>query len=62
MVEAFCRRHGYPYRTLGWGEALWKSYLTFWRPKPVRTDLEAHSVMLATAVEQTHGRRSLVSH
>ena len=43
MVEAFCRRHGYPYRTLGWGEALWKSYLTFWRLKPVRSDLEAHS-------------------
>lgn len=42
MVEAFCRRHGYPYRTLGWGEALWKSYLTFWHPKPVRNDLEAH--------------------
>jgi linoleoyl-CoA desaturase len=48
MVQAFCRRHGYPYRTLGWGEALWKSYLTFWRPKPVRTDLEAHSVMLVS--------------
>ncbi len=47
MVEAFCRRHGYPYRTLGWGEALWKSYLTFWRLKPVRTDLEAHSVLLS---------------
>lgn len=48
MVQAFCRRHGYPYRTLGWGEALWKSYLTFWRPKPVHTDLEAHSVMLVS--------------
>jgi fatty acid desaturase len=46
MVEAFCRRHGYPYRTLGWGEALWKSYLTFWRPKPVLTDLRAHSSKL----------------
>ena len=45
MVEAFCRRHGYPYRTLGWGEALWKSYLTFWRLKPVRTDLEAFGVV-----------------
>ena len=42
MVQAFCHRHGYPYRTLGWGEALWKSYLTFWRPKPVLTNLEAH--------------------
>jgi len=41
MVEEFCRRHGYPYRTMGWGEALWKSYLTFWRPKPVLTNLDA---------------------
>ena len=46
MVQAFCHRHGYPYRTMGWGEALWKSYLTFWRPKPVLTNLEAHSVTL----------------
>jgi fatty acid desaturase len=50
MVEAFCRRHGYPYRTLGWGEALWKSYLTFWRPKPVLTDLKAHNVVLVADV------------
>lgn len=47
LVQAFCRRHGYPYRTMGWGEALWKSYLTFWRPKPVVTRLESHDVMLA---------------
>jgi linoleoyl-CoA desaturase len=54
MVEAFCRRHGYPYRTLGWCEALWKSYLTFWRLKPVRTDLEAHSPMLVSGRDTSH--------
>lgn len=35
VVEAFCRRHGYPYRTLGWWEAIWKSLVTFYRPKKV---------------------------
>jgi fatty acid desaturase len=34
-VEAFCRRHGYPYRTLGWGEALAGALRTFVHPKPV---------------------------
>ena len=40
LVRAYCERHGYPYRTLGWGEALWKAVLAFHRPKPVH-DLEA---------------------
>lgn len=35
LVEAYCRAHGYPYRTLGWGEAVLKSLKTFYRPKPV---------------------------
>ena len=34
-VREYCARHGYPYRTLGWGEAIWKSFVTFTRPKPV---------------------------
>jgi fatty acid desaturase len=57
LVEAFCRRHCYPYRRLGWGEALWKSYLTFWRLKPVRTDLEAHSRMLVSRRDPSHPLR-----
>jgi linoleoyl-CoA desaturase len=39
IVESFCRQHGYPYRTLGWGEATWKSLVVFYRPKPVLTKL-----------------------
>jgi fatty acid desaturase len=39
LVEEFCRDKGYPYRTLGWGEALWKSYQVFWRPKAVQPSL-----------------------
>jgi linoleoyl-CoA desaturase len=35
VVEAYCRSHGYPYRTLGWGEAIWKSLVVFYRPKKV---------------------------
>lgn len=34
-VEAFCARVGLPYRTLSWSSAIWKSYLVFFRPKPV---------------------------
>ena len=47
LMRDFCARHGMPYRTLGWGEAIWKSYLVFFRPKPVLSDLE--SMRLAPA-------------
>lgn len=35
LVRDLCERHGLPYRTLGWGEAIWKSYRVFFVPKPV---------------------------
>jgi fatty acid desaturase len=35
LIREFCERHGYPYHTLGWGEALWKSLVVFLRPKPL---------------------------
>jgi fatty acid desaturase len=35
LVEAFCREHGYPYRTLSWAEGIWKSWQVFWEPKRV---------------------------
>jgi linoleoyl-CoA desaturase len=40
-VEAFCRAHGYPYRSFGWGRALWEALRVFYKPKPVRSDLES---------------------
>ncbi len=40
VVEKFCREHGYQYRTLGWGEAIWKSLKTFYRPKKVLPDIK----------------------
>ena len=35
IVKAYCRAHNYPYRTLGWGEAVFKSLMVFYRPKRV---------------------------
>ncbi len=35
VVEDFCRENDYPYRTLGWGEAIWKSFTVFRAPKDV---------------------------
>jgi linoleoyl-CoA desaturase len=39
-MQAFCREHGYPYRTLGWGEAVWKSLAAMARPRPVLRSVE----------------------
>lgn len=39
LVRTFCQRNGYPYRTLGWGEALRKSFGVMWRPKDMARDL-----------------------
>jgi fatty acid desaturase len=35
IVEAFCRRHGYPYRQLGWGEGVVKALRVASEPKRV---------------------------
>jgi fatty acid desaturase len=39
LIREFCERHGYPYRTLGWGEALLKSVVVFLSPKPLAQEL-----------------------
>jgi linoleoyl-CoA desaturase len=41
MVQAWCEEQGIPYRRLGWGEAIWKSWLAFVTPKRVIDDIEA---------------------
>lgn len=43
LVQEFCERNGYPYRTMGWGEALWKTLLNFVRPKEVTHQLERNA-------------------
>jgi fatty acid desaturase len=35
IVEAFCRRHNYPYRRLGWAQGIVKSLRIMRQPKPV---------------------------
>jgi len=35
FIKAFCQQQGYPYRTLGWSEALVKAVGVFYFPKPV---------------------------
>ena len=35
IVKAYCQAHNYPYRTLGWGEAVIKSLMVFYLPKRV---------------------------
>ena len=41
LVRDFCLRQRLPYRSLGWGEAVVKSFLVFVRPKPVLDRLPA---------------------
>jgi linoleoyl-CoA desaturase len=36
LVREFCERNGYPYRTLGWGEAVSKSYAALFRLRRIR--------------------------
>jgi fatty acid desaturase len=40
-VRAFCKRRGYAYHSLGWGEAIWKTCATLYQPKIIANDLEA---------------------
>jgi linoleoyl-CoA desaturase len=40
-VEAFCRAHGYPYRTYGWTRAIWEALRVFYKPKPVHHEMGA---------------------
>jgi fatty acid desaturase len=41
MVRTWCEEQGIPYRELGWGEAIWKSWLAFVKPKLVVEEVEA---------------------
>ena len=50
ILRRFCEENGYPYRTLGWGEGIWKSFLVFVRPKPVEPALA--EVAQRAALEQ----------
>lgn len=40
LVEQFCQKNGYPYRTLSWGTAIWKSWMVLRSPKQVATNID----------------------
>jgi linoleoyl-CoA desaturase len=42
-VRAFCEQHGYPYRHLGWWDAVGKAFGIFRNPKPISPVLRATS-------------------
>ena len=41
LVEDFCQQNGYPYRTLGWYQAVWKSLDVLRKPKVVQPSVPA---------------------
>ena len=58
IVKKFCDEHNYPYRTLGWGEAILKSFKIFFHPKPVLDDLEEmhHAAVPVAATDGQKGQ------
>ncbi len=41
LVREFCLQTGIPYRTYGWGQAIWLSWRSFFYPKAVVDDVES---------------------
>jgi fatty acid desaturase len=39
LIREFCERRGVPYRSFGWGEALWKSWIVLRHPHHVERHL-----------------------
>jgi hypothetical protein len=48
VVEAFCRRHGYPYRRLGWAGIVGQTLRVFREPKPVCRDVRELEAWMRT--------------
>ena len=40
LVREVCERNGYPYRTFGWAEGIWKSWVAIFHPRPIRRIVE----------------------
>jgi fatty acid desaturase len=49
ILKKFCEENGYPYRTLGWWEAIVKSLAVFYKPKPVVPRLQELSREVQTS-------------
>jgi linoleoyl-CoA desaturase len=50
MVQRFCQDNGLPYRTFGWDYALWKSWMVFRTPQPVKHSVEAVQSLISDKV------------
>ena len=60
ILKRFCDENGYPYRTVGWLEGIWKSLVVFRHPKPVEpllADVQARAAR--EEVEILGGRSEL---
>ena len=49
LLKEFCRRYGYPYRTLGWDQAVWRSLSVLGAPKVVHRDLSSSAQLARRA-------------
>lgn len=49
ILKKYCDERGYPYRTLGWWEACWKSVLAFKHPRPVAATVESSRAAFTAA-------------
>jgi fatty acid desaturase len=47
LLRDFCLRNGYPYRSLGWGEGILKSYAAIFRPRPTQGSSERSQISSA---------------
>lgn len=60
ILKRFCEVNGYPYRTLGWWESIWKSLVVFSKPKPVYPKLETLRGALRAAEAERSADTELV--
>jgi fatty acid desaturase len=58
ILRRFCDDNGYPYRTIGWWEGIWKSLAVFRDPKPVEPALAAIQMRAAEEEIEVLGGRS----
>jgi linoleoyl-CoA desaturase len=56
MLRKFCEENGYPYRSQGWGIAIWKSCATLFHPKEIFDRFPEYEAAGAAAGEQSARR------
>ncbi len=61
-VKAWCAEHGYPYRTLGFVEGFWKSWMAFRNLKPLAVGAEGARLAVAGADGEMITERELAQY